>query len=106
MFVWKVIKFIGKAIIRLIVFFLQIVLTIIAVLFGICGGYAELIGEIVGGILILCSFFCVVTGQVEVAMFVKMFLIGAAFSAIPAGIKLMGEEGIYAIKDALYKCVN
>lgn len=106
MFILKIFKFLFKAILRVVLFFVQIILTVLAIVVGICGGYAELIGGIIGGLLILGSLLCIATGQVDGSIFVQMFLTGVAFSAIPAAIKALGEEGIYALKDALYDCVN
>ena len=54
-------------------------------------------------IVILGSFLCMATGQISGDIFLKMFLGGVAFGAIPAVITKLGEEGIFSAKDMLYK---
>ena len=99
----RTLKAILMAPVRVIVFFTQIVLTLGVVIFGAAGGIVTKAGEIVGGLLILGSLLCVATGQVSGDIFLKMFLGGVAFAAIPAGITKLGEEGILLIKDAIAK---
>ena len=91
--------------VRVIVFFIQVVLTLGVVIFGAAGGIVTKAGEIVGGLLILGSFLCIVTGQISGDIFLKMFLGGAAFAAVPAVITKLGEQGIFTIKDFLYKYI-
>ena len=99
----RILKAILMAPVRVIVFFIQIVLTLGVVIFGSAGGIVTKAGEIVGGLLILGSLLCVATGQVSGDIFLKMFLGGVAFATIPAGITKLGEEGILLIKDAIAK---
>ena len=89
--------------VRVIMLFIQLVLTVAGVIFCMAGGIVTTAGELVGGFLILGSLLCVVTGQISGEIFLKMFLGGVAFGAIPATITELGEEGILAAKDALYK---
>jgi hypothetical protein len=101
----KILKAILMAPVRVIVFFIQVVLTLGVVIFGAAGGIVTKAGEIVGGLLILGSFLCIVTGQISGDIFLKMFLGGAAFAAVPAVITKLGEQGIFTIKDFLYKYI-
>ena len=101
----RTLKPILMAPVRVIVFFTQIVLTLGVVIFGTAGGIVTKAGEIVGGLLILGSFLCIVTGQISGDIFLKMFLGGAAFAAVPAVITKLGEQGIFTIKDFLYKYI-
>ena len=71
------------------------------VIFGATGGIVTKAGEIVGGLLILGSLLCVATGQISGDIFLKMFLGGVAFGAVPAVITKLGEEGILFVKGAL-----
>ena len=80
-------------------------MTVGVVIFGAAGGIVTKAGEIIGGLLILGSFLCVATGQVSGDIFLKMFLGGVAFGAIPAAITKLGEEGILALKGTLYKLI-
>lgn len=91
--------------VRLIVFAIQLVLTVGVVIFSAAGGIVSKAGEIVGGLLILGSFLCVATGQISGDIFLKMFLGGVAFVAIPAVLTKLGEEGIFTIKEVLYKLI-
>lgn len=97
----RILKAILLAPVRIIVFAIQLVLTVGVVIFGAAGGVITKAGEIVGGLLILGSLLCVATGQITEDIFLKMFLGGVAFGAIPAAITKLGEEGILAIKGAL-----
>lgn len=54
-----------------------------------------------GGLLILGSLLCVTTGQISGDIFLKMFLGGVAFGAVPDVITKLGEEGILFVKGAL-----
>lgn len=101
----RILKAISMAPVRIIVFAIQIVLTVGVVIFGAAGGVVTKVGEIVGGLLILGSLLCVATGQVSGDIFLKMFLGGVAFAAVPAVITKLGEGGILWAKDALYKLV-
>ncbi len=101
----RILKAILLAPVRIIVFAIQLVLTVGVVIFGAAGGIITKAGEIVGGLLILGSFLCVATGQITGDIFLKMFLGGVAFGAIPAAITKLGEEGILAIKGTLYKLI-
>lgn len=94
----RILKAILMAPVRIIVFAIQIVLTVGVVIFGAAGGIVTKVGEIVGGLLILGSLLCVATGQISGDIFLKMFLGGVAFGAVPAAITKLGEEGIFAIK--------
>lgn len=98
----RILKAILMAPVRIIVFAIQIVLTVGVVIFGAAGGIVTKVGEIVGGLLILGSLLCVATGQISGDIFLKMFLGGVAFGAVPAIITKLGEEGIFAIKKILY----
>lgn len=101
----RILKAILMAPVRIIVFAIQIVLTVGVVIFGAAGGVVTKVGEIVGGLLILGSLLCVATGQVSGDIFLKMFLGGVAFATVPAVITKLGEGGILWAKDALYKLV-
>ena len=87
--------------VRVIVFFIQLVLTVGVVIFGAAGGIVTKAGEIVGGLLIIGSLLCVATGQIPGDIFFKMFLGGVDFGAVPALITKLGEEGLLKIKDTL-----
>ena len=97
----RILKAILLVPVRIIVFAIQLVLTVGVVIFGAAGGIITKAGEIVGGLLILGSLLCVATGQITGDIFLKMFLGGVAFGAIPAAITKLGEEGILAIKGVL-----
>lgn len=97
----RIFKAILMAPVRIIVFAIQLVLTVGVVIFGAAGGIVTKAGEIVGGLLILGSLLCVATGQVTGDIFLKMFLGGVVFAAVPAVITKLGEEGIFMIKDVL-----
>ena len=99
----RILKAILLAPVRIIVFAIQLVLTVGVVIFGAAGGIITKAGEIVGGLLILGSLLCVATGQITGDIFLKMFLGGVAFGAIPAAITKLGEEGILAVKGTLYR---
>lgn len=99
----RILKAILMAPVRVIVFFIQLVLTVGVVIFGAAGGIVTKAGEIVGGLLILGSLLCVATGQITGDVFFKMFFGGVAFGAVPAVITKLGEEGILLIKDAIAK---
>lgn len=101
----RILKAILLAPVRIIVFAIQLVLTVGVVIFGAAGGIITKAGEIVGGLLILGSLLCVATGQITGDIFLMMFLGGVAFGAIPAAITKLGEEGILAIKGTLYKLI-
>lgn len=101
----RILKAILMAPVRIIVFAIQIVLTVGVVIFGAACGVVTKVGEIVGGLLILGSLLCVATGQVSGDIFLKMLLGGVAFAAVSAVITKLGEEGILWAKDALYKLV-
>ena len=101
----RILKAILLAPVRIIVFAIQLVLTVGVVIFGAAGGIITKAGEIVGGLLILGSLLCVATGQITGDIFLKMFLGGVAFGAIPAAITKLGEEGIFTIKEVLYKLI-
>ena len=97
----RILKAILMTPVRIIVFAIQLVLTVGVVIFGAAGGIITKAGEIVGGLLILGSLLCVATGQITGDIFLKMFLGGVAFAAVPAIITKLGEEGILAIKSVL-----
>ncbi len=97
----RILKAILLAPVRIIVFAIQLVLTVGVVIFGAAGGIITKAGEIVGGLLILGSLLCVATGQITGDIFLKMFLGGVAFGAIPAAITKLGEEGILGVKEAI-----
>lgn len=97
----RILKAILLAPVRIIVFAIQLVLTVGVVIFGAAGGIITKAGEIVGGLLILGSLLCVATGQITGDIFLKMFLGGVAFGAIPAAITKLGEEGIFLVKGVL-----
>lgn len=97
----RILKAILLAPVRIIVFAIQLVLTVGVVIFGAAGGIITKAGEIVGGLLILGSFLCVATRQITGDIFLKMFLGGVAFGAIPAAITKLGEEGIFLVKGVL-----
>lgn len=97
----RILKAILMAPVRIIVFAIQIVLTVGVVIFGAAGGIITKAGEIVGGLLILGSLLCVATRQISGDIFLNMFLGGVAFAAVPAGITKLGEEGIFLLKRAL-----
>ena len=97
----RILKAILLAPVRIIVFSIQLVLTVGVVIFGAAGGIITKAGEIVGGLLILGSFLCVATRQITGDIFLKMFLGGVAFGAIPAAITKLGEEGIFLVKGVL-----
>ena len=101
----RVLKAILMLSVRIVVFAIQLILTVGVVIFGAAGGIVTKAGEIIGGLLILGSFLCVATGQVSGDIFLKMFLGGVAFGAIPAAITKLGEEGILALKGTLYKLI-
>ncbi len=94
----RILKAILMAPVRVIVFFIQLVLTLGVAIFGAAGGIVTKAGEIVGGLLILGCLLCVASGQISGDIFLKMFLGGVAFGAIPAAVTKLGEEGIFAIK--------
>lgn len=97
----SIFKAILMAPVRIIVFAIQLVLTVGVVIFGAAGGIVTKAGEIVGGLLILGNLLCVATGQISGDIFLKMFLGGVAFGAVPAVITKLGEEGILFVKGAL-----
>ena len=99
MIVLKIIGAILYAVLKVAVVFLQIALTILAAFVSFGGG----IGRIIGGLFIMASLMYLATGQVYGHEFWMMFLVGLAFGAIPAVAKMLGEEGIYAIKGLLSK---
>ena len=103
MIVLKIIGVILYAVLKVAVVFLQIALTILAAFVSFGGGVVKKIGGIIGGLFIMASLMCMATGQVSGHEFWMMFLVGIAFGAIPAAAKMLGEEGIYAIKGALSK---
>ncbi len=97
----RILKAILLAPVRIIVFAIQLVLTVGVVIFGAAGGIITKAGEIVGGLLILGSLLCVATGQISGDIFLKMFLGGVEFGAVTAVINKIGEEGILFVKGAL-----
>ena len=101
----RILKAILMMPVKIIIFAIQLILTVGVVIFGAAGGIVTKAGEIVGGLLILGSFLCVATGQISGDIFLKMFLGGVAFGAIPAVITKLGEEGILALKGTLYKLI-
>lgn len=101
----RILKAILMMPVKIIIFAIQLILTVGVVIFGAAGGIVTKAGEIIGGLLILGSFLCVATGQVSGDIFLKMFLGGVAFGAIPAAITKLGEEGILALKGTLYKLI-
>jgi hypothetical protein len=103
MIVLKIIGAILYAVLKVAVVFLQIALTILAAFVSFGGGVVKKIGGIIGGLFIMASLMCLATGQVSGHEFWMMFLVGIAFGAIPAAIKMLGEEGIFAVKNALSK---
>ena len=105
MSVAKVFKFSAHLVLVPIVMVLQFGLTVCSIVFSVFGGIGELIGRIVGIVLIAGSLLCRVMGILEGPLFWKMFLGGVAFKAIPEAINAIGEEGIGIVKGALYKLV-
>lgn len=103
MIVLKIIGVILYAVLKVAVVFLQITLTILAAFVSFGGGVVKKIGGIIGGIFIMASLMCMATGQVSGHEFWMMFLVGIAFGAIPAAAMMLGEEGIFAVKNALSK---
>lgn len=101
----RMLKLILMAPVKIVMLFIQLVLTVCVVILGAAGGIVAKAGELVGGILILGSLLCVATGQVSGEIFLKMFFGGVAFGAIPAAITKLGEEGILVAKDTLYKLI-
>lgn len=101
----RMLKLILMAPVKIVMLFIQLVLTVCVVILGVAGGIVTKAGELVGGILILGSLLCVATGQVSGEIFLKMFFGGVAFVAIPAAITKLGEEGILVAKDTLYKLI-
>ena len=101
----RILKAILMMPVKIIIFAIQLILTVGVVIFGAAGGIVTKAGEIVGGLLILGSFLCVATGQISGDIFFKMFLGGVAIGAIPAVITKLGEEGILALKGTLYKLI-
>ena len=101
----RILKAILMMPVKIIIFAIQLILTVGVVIFCAAGGIVTKAGEIVGGLLILGSFLCVATGQISGDIFFKMFLGGVAFGAIPAVITKLGEEGILALKGTLYKLI-
>ena len=99
----RILKAILMMPVKIMIFAIQLILTGGVVIFGAAGGIVTKAGEIVGGLLILGSFLCVATGQISGDIFLKMFLGGVAFGAIPAVITKLGEEGILFIKDSIAK---
>ena len=88
---------------KVAVVFLQIALTILDAFVSFGGGVVKKIGGIIGGLFIMAGLMCLATGQVSGHEFWMMFLVGIAFGAIPAAAKMLGEEGICAVKNALSK---
>ena len=101
----KSFKFSARLILVPIVMILQLGLTVCSVVFSVFGGIGELIGSIVGIVLIARSLLCRVMGILEGPLFWEMFLGGVAFKAIPEAINKISEEGIEIVKGILYALV-
>ena len=85
---------------------IQLVLTLFAVALTAVGSIGELIGGLLGLVFVTMSLLGLLMGKVEGIVFWEMFLMGIAFKAIPSIVRALGEEGIFAIKGALYKFVR
>lgn len=99
----RILKSILLAPVRVIVFFIQFILTVCVVIFSTAGGIISKAGEVVGGFLILGSILCAAVGKLPGDVFIRMFLGGVAFAIIPIAITKLGEEGIFVIKGVLGK---
>ena len=89
--------------IRLLILAIQLLLTIALGLLSAAGGCIKLVAGLVGMFIMLVSLLCAATRQVDGAMFLQMFLFGAAIEAIPIIIVTFGENGIIGLKRILYK---
>ena len=99
----KILKAIVLLPIKVVVIVIEIGLTVLKYLITVAGHFLGLITGSVSGIFILCSFFCLVSGIIDGMVALKMFLTGAAIGAFPAILTLIGECGIDAIKNLLWK---
>ena len=106
MVVWKIFKWILHAVLSVVVYILQLLLTVVGVVSTVLGSYAETIGALVGGLFIVTSLICIAIGNMEWPIFWKMTLIGVAFEAIPMLINHFAVEGILSIKELLYRCLE
>ena len=99
----RILKAILLAPVRIIVFAIQLVLTVGVVIFGAAGGIITKAGEIVGGLLILGSFLCVATGQItgDISLGRQGLLVGIVVAVIPQALTLWGEEGLLGLKELL-----
>ena len=99
----RILKAILMAPVRVIVFFIQFVLTLGVVIFGAAGGIVTKAGEIVGGLLILGSLLCVATGQItgDISLGWQWLLVGIVVAVIPQALTLWGEEGLLGLKELL-----
>ena len=88
------------------IFVIQIGLTAIAIVFSTIAGIGEVIGGILGIIFITTSLLGLLMGVVEGNVFWEMLLGGIAFKVIPTVIRVLCEEGIFAIKGALYDLIQ
>ncbi len=99
----KAVKTILLLPIRILIIPIEIALIALKCLIIIAGKYLGLIGGLVGGIFILGSFACLVTGVSTGMDVLKMFLTGVALGAIPEALVMIGEGGIDAVQNLLWK---
>ena len=90
-------------VLKVAVFALQLVLTVLAACVYFGGGVLQRIGRIVGTLFVGSSIICLIMGLVSGREFWEMFLLGIAFGAVPAVLRMCGESGIYAIRSVLNK---
>lgn len=104
-----VLKIFGRlihAVLSVIIFPLQICLTVIMVFFSVAASYVMTIGSILSFLFITASIFCFFNDVIERQMFWQMLLTGLSCGAIPSLLYFAGEEGILAMKNVLYKCLD
>lgn len=104
-----VLKIFGRlihAVLSVIIFPLQICLTIIQAFFSVAGSYVMIIGSIFSFLFITASIICLFNDGFERQMFWQILLIGLSCGAIPSLIYTAGEKGILAMKNVLYKCLD
>ncbi len=85
------------SILKLVLYFVQLILGLFVCFFSFGCGLFEKIGEFLGSIFVLGSILCLIMGIVEWKEFWSMFFVGVAFGAIPAFIKMLGEDTLCAI---------
>lgn len=104
-----VLKIFGRlihAVLSVIIFPLQICLTVIMVFFSVAASYVMTIGSILSFLFITASIFCFFYDGIERQMFWQMLLTGLSCGAIPSLLYFAGEEGILAMKNVLDKCLD